>query len=84
MVQPQRAAPSAEPALQIIHGDSEWMQGRRLRGLITLGWIMPVPVEGKPKPLGHRWVIGPKRFFGSHSGAPWLGLKRTRSQIKAL
>ena len=49
-----------------------------------MGWIMPVPVEGKPKPLGHRWVIGPKRFFGSHSGAPWLGLKRTRSQIKAL
>ena len=43
MVQPQRAALSAEPALQIrvTHGDSDWMQGRGPRGLITLGRIMP-------------------------------------------
>jgi hypothetical protein len=43
MVQPQRAALSAEPALQIrvTHGDSDWMQGQGPRGLITLGRIMP-------------------------------------------
>ena len=51
MVQPQLAAPSAEPALKIIHGDNDWMQGRGPQGLITLGWIMPV--KGKPKALGH-------------------------------
>ena len=51
MVQPQLAAPSAEPALKIIHGDSDWMQGRGPQGLITLRWI--VPVKGKPKPSGH-------------------------------
>ena len=32
MVQPQRAAPPAEPALQIIHGDNDCMQGQGLRG----------------------------------------------------
>jgi hypothetical protein len=62
--QPQCAAPSAEPALQIIHGDNDWMQSRGPQGLITLGWIMPV--KGKPKPLGHL-------VLGSQSGAPWLG-----------
>ena len=51
MVQPQLAAPSAEPALKIIHGDSDWMQGRGPQGLITFRWI--VPVKGKPKPSGH-------------------------------
>ena len=51
MVQPQLAAPSAEPALKLVHGDNDWMQGRGPQGLITLGWIMPV--KGKPKPLGH-------------------------------
>ena len=51
MVQPQLAAPSAEPALKIIHGDNDWMQGRGPQGLITLGWVMPV--KGKPKPSGH-------------------------------
>ncbi len=51
VVQPQRAAPSAEPALQVIHGDSEWMQGRGPRALTTLGWLMTV--KGKPKPHGH-------------------------------
>ena len=51
MVQPQLAAPSAEPALKLVHGDSDWMQGRGPQGLITLGWIMPV--KGKPKPSGH-------------------------------
>ena len=66
MVQPQLAAPSAEPALKLVHGDNDWMQGRGPQGLITLGWIMPV--KGKPS----RWVIGPRRFFGSHRGAPWL------------
>jgi hypothetical protein len=40
MVQPQCAAPSAEPELQIIHGD--WMQSRGPQGLLTLGWITPV------------------------------------------
>jgi hypothetical protein len=50
MVQLQLAAPSAEPALQIIDGDNDWMQGRGPWGLMTLGWIM-----GKPKPLG-RWT----------------------------
>jgi hypothetical protein len=73
MVQPQLAAPSAEPALKLVHGDSDWMQGRGPQGLITLGWIMPV--KGKPS---HR-VIGPRRFFGSHRGAPWLCSNRTRS-----
>jgi hypothetical protein len=35
-VQPQRAAaPSAEPAQKIIHGETEWMQGRSLQGLIS-------------------------------------------------
>ena len=43
MDQPQLAAPSAEPALKMIHGDNDWMQGRSR-------WIMPV--KGKPKPLG--------------------------------
>jgi hypothetical protein len=28
MDQPQLAAPSAEPALKMIHGDNDWMQGR--------------------------------------------------------
>ena len=51
MDQPQLAAPSAEPALKLVHGDNDWMQGRGPQGLITLGWIMPV--KGKPKPLGH-------------------------------
>ena len=51
MDQPQLAAPSAEPALKMIHGESDWMQGRSPQGLITLGWIMPV--KGKPKPSGH-------------------------------
>ena len=32
MVQPQRAAPPTEPALQIIHGDNDCMQGQGLRG----------------------------------------------------
>jgi hypothetical protein len=51
MDQPQLAAPSAEPALKMIHGDNDWMQGRSPQGLVTLGWIMPV--KGKPKPSGH-------------------------------
>ena len=51
MVQPQLAAPSAEPALKLVHGDNDWMQGRGPQGLITLGWIMPV--KGKLKPSGH-------------------------------
>jgi hypothetical protein len=51
MVQPQRASPPTEPAVQIIHGDSDWMQGQDLLGLITLSRI--IPVKGKPKPLGH-------------------------------
>ena len=51
MDQPQLAAPSAEPALKLIHGDNDWMQGRSPQGLVTLGWIMPV--KGKPKPSGH-------------------------------
>ena len=51
MDQPQLAAPSAEPALKMIHGENDWMQGRSPQGLITLGWIMPV--KGKPKPSGH-------------------------------
>ena len=55
MVQPQLAAPSAEPALKIIHDDNDWMQGcgpQRLR-LVTLGWIMPVEGNLKPKSSGH-------------------------------
>jgi hypothetical protein len=28
MDQPQLAAPSAEPALKMIHGENDWMQGR--------------------------------------------------------
>jgi hypothetical protein len=32
MVQPQRAAPPADHALQIIHGDNDCMQGQGLRG----------------------------------------------------
>ena len=51
VVQPQRAAPSAEPALQVIHGDNEWMQGRGPRALTTLGSLMTV--KGKPKPHSH-------------------------------
>jgi hypothetical protein len=35
MDQPQLAAPSAEPALKMIHGESDWMQleGRSPQGL---------------------------------------------------
>jgi hypothetical protein len=51
MDQPKLAAPSAEPALKMIHGENDWMQGRSPQGLITLGWIMPV--KGKPKLSGH-------------------------------
>ena len=37
MVQPQRASPPAELALQIIHGDSDCMQGQGLRGADNIG-----------------------------------------------
>ena len=69
MVQPQLAAPSAEPALKIIHGDNDWMQGRGPQGLITLGWIMPV--KGKPKPLGH-WT---EKVLRITQRCPLAGLK---------
>ena len=69
MVQPQLAAPSAEPALKIIHGDNDWMQGRGPQGLITLGWIMPV--KGKPKPLGH-WT---EKVLRITQRRPLAGLK---------
>ncbi len=69
MVQPQLAAPSAEPALKIIHGDNDWMQGRGPQGLITLGWIMPV--KGKPKALGH-WT---EKVLRITQRCPLAGLK---------
>ena len=69
MVQPQRAAPPAEPALQITHGDCDWMQGRGPQGLITLGWIMPV--KGKPKALGH-WT---EKVLRITQRCPLAGLK---------
>ncbi len=76
MVQPQLVAPSAEPALKIIHDDSDWMQDCDPQGLrlVTLGWIMPVHVCPSRASLSHdsSRVIGPTRFFGSHRGAPWL------------
>ena len=69
MVQPQLAAPSAEPALKIIHGDNDWMQGRGPQGLITLGWVMPV--KGKPKPSGH-WT---EKVLRITQRCPLAGLK---------
>ena len=69
MVQPQCAAPSAEPALQTIHGDNDLMQSRGLQGLITLGWIMPV--KGKPKPLGH----STEKVYRITKRCPLYGLK---------
>ena len=72
MVQPQLAAPSAEPALKLVHGDSDWMQGRGPQGLITLGWIMPV--KGKPKPLGH-WTDSAEKVLRITPRCPLAGFK---------
>ncbi len=56
MVQPQCAALSAEPALQTIHGDNDWMQSRGLQcniqGLITLGWIIGWIIDGQAEAAG--------------------------------
>ena len=53
MVQPQRAAPPAEPALQIIHGDNDCMQGQGLRGADNIALDHDHARHGQAEAGGH-------------------------------
>ena len=68
MVQPQRAAPSAEPALQIIHGDNDCMQGQGLRGADNCARSCPSRASRS------RWSLD-REGSSDHTAVtvPWLG-----------
>jgi hypothetical protein len=72
MVQPKRAAPPAEPALHIIHGDSDWMQGQGLRGADNMGWIMLDHARLGQAEAGGHWT---EKVLQITQRCPLAGLK---------